>query len=82
MDCSLPGSSVHGIFQARVLEWGAIALSSILQYNKTKYPQSGTDLVLVITRMMGLPDTSSLHILTKQSPITGLEKQQHKYMWW
>ena len=27
MDCSLPGSSVHGIFQARVLEWGATALS-------------------------------------------------------
>ena len=25
MDCSLPGSSVHGISQARVLEWGAIA---------------------------------------------------------
>ena len=29
MDCSLPGSSVHGIFQARVLEWGAIASSSL-----------------------------------------------------
>ena len=28
MDCSLPGSSVHGIFQARVLEWGAIAFSN------------------------------------------------------
>ena len=27
MDCSLPASSVHGIFQARVLEWGAIAFS-------------------------------------------------------
>ena len=27
MDCSLPGSSVHGIFQARVLEWGAVAHS-------------------------------------------------------
>ena len=27
MDCSLPGSSVRGIFQARVLEWGAIAFS-------------------------------------------------------
>ena len=27
-DCSLPGSSVHGIFQARVLEWGAIAFFS------------------------------------------------------
>ena len=29
MDCSLPGSSIHGIFQARVLEWGAIAFSNI-----------------------------------------------------
>ena len=29
MDCSLPGSSVHGIFQARVLEWGAIAFSVV-----------------------------------------------------
>ena len=28
MDCSLPGSSIHGIFQARVLEWVAIAYSS------------------------------------------------------
>ena len=27
MDCSLPGSSVHGIFQAKVLEWGAITFS-------------------------------------------------------
>ena len=33
MVCSLPGSSVHGIFQARILEWGAIAfaLDSILK---------------------------------------------------
>ena len=30
MDCSLPGSSIHGIFQARVLEWGAIAFSVAL----------------------------------------------------
>ena len=29
MDCSLPGSSVHGIFQAGVLEWGAIAFSEM-----------------------------------------------------
>ena len=28
MDCSLPGSSAHGIFQARVLEWGVIAFSN------------------------------------------------------
>ena len=32
MDCSLPGSSAHGIFQARVLEWGAVAFS-ITGYN-------------------------------------------------
>ena len=30
MDRSLPGSSIHGIFQARVLEWGAIAFSNTL----------------------------------------------------
>ena len=29
MDCSLPGSSAHGIFQARVLEWGAIAFTNV-----------------------------------------------------
>ena len=29
MDCSLPGSSIHGIFQARVLAWGAIAFSEV-----------------------------------------------------
>ena len=27
IDCSLPASSIHGVFQARVLEWGAIAFS-------------------------------------------------------
>ena len=30
MDCSIPGSSVHGIFQARVLEWVAIAFSLVI----------------------------------------------------
>jgi len=30
MDCSLPGFSVHGIFQAKVLEWGAIAFSLLM----------------------------------------------------
>ena len=31
MDCSLPGSSNHGIFQARALEWGAIAFSEVVR---------------------------------------------------
>ena len=38
MDCSLPGYSAHEIFQARVLEWGAIAFSAVaagnLKYGK------------------------------------------------
>ena len=43
MDCSLPGSSVHGIFQARVLEWGAIVFSmtnldSILKHRDITLP--------------------------------------------
>ena len=43
MDCSLPGSSIHGIFQARVLEWGAIAFSEnmprhiLIKLTKTKH---------------------------------------------
>ena len=36
MDCSLPGSSIHGIFQARVLEWGAIAFSKYFGYLRLK----------------------------------------------
>ena len=36
VDCSLPGSSIHGIFQARVLEWGAIAFSEVM-FSGIKY---------------------------------------------
>ena len=37
MDCSLPGSSVHGIFQVRVLEWDAIAFSDGKMENLIKW---------------------------------------------
>ena len=45
MDFSLPGSSVHGIFQARVLEWGAIAFSDTcpLALIKTKVTHRSKD---------------------------------------
>ena len=47
MDCSLPGSSVHGIFQARVLEWGAIAFSKVLpQYHSFYFHLFPNDLIL------------------------------------
>src|SRR5574340_5438 len=42
MDCSLPGSSIHGIFQARVLEWGAIAFSNAYMKTKPTLPYPGS----------------------------------------
>ena len=45
MDCSLPGSSIHGIFQARVLEWGAIAFSQqLLPYLFLTCPTNKSDI--------------------------------------
>ena len=51
MDCSPPGSSIHGIFQARVLEWGAIAFS-------------GMDAWMVLKT--GLPWAITLSLVTSQ----------------
>ena len=56
MDCSLPGSSIHGIVQARVLEWGAIAFS-----NQGGLPEPIAETTL-------LP---SLHRPNKSRPIWG-----------
>jgi len=53
MDCSSPGSSIHGIFQAIVLEWGAIAFS-----DKTAYRTS--------IKIYGQWNFPVVHILSKQ----------------
>ena len=50
MDCSLPGSSVHGIFQARVLQWGAIAFST-LKGKVSKYPKEYCKIFLTGVRV-------------------------------
>ena len=42
MDCSLPGFSIHGVFQARVLEWGAIVVNSSSGYILIYWPGKGT----------------------------------------
>ena len=52
MDCSLPGSSVHGIFQARVLEWGAIAFSN----NWSRFVQ--THMTLIVSERKGARQTT------------------------
>ena len=43
MDCSLPGSSIHGIFQAKVLEWGAIAFSGTAAWKQEIPPFKAGD---------------------------------------
>ena len=52
MDCRLPGSSIHGIFQARVLEWGAIAFSEAVYY----YPPYLTSIQNTSCKMHGRMD--------------------------
>ena len=60
MDCSPPGSSVHGIFQARALEWGAIAFSDPwAQPYKT-----GTNLSTESTTYIDVKHDAVTHLLT------------------
>ena len=66
MDCSLPGSSVHGIFQARVLEWGAIAFS-----NAWKWKVKGKSLSHI--RLLATPWT----VAHQAPPSMGLSRQEY-----
>ena len=70
MDCSLPGSSVHGIFQARVLEWGAIAFSMLERvYKETtqrKRNAGGPKVVFApscLSFLVQVPDVSDEYLL-------------------
>ena len=49
VDCSLPGSSAHGIFQARVLEWSAIAFSD---HGLLTLPKLSTKFYFVIVKLI------------------------------
>ena len=60
MDCSLPGSSIHEVFQARVLEWGAIAFSAINTYRGKKERSREEPL--------GFPNTKILHEFQELRP--------------
>ena len=56
MDCSLPGSSVHGIFQARVLEWVAIAFSdSCLQCTENELSSHDTIVITAFFYCLNYP---------------------------
>ena len=71
MDCSLPGPSVHGIFQARVLEWVAIAFSEmVLRSKQTKVSKGLSPVTLLVTGDCTAPSGClrlGLKVLTLQS---------------
>ena len=52
MDCSLPGSSVHGSFQARVLEWGAIAFSDLRSLQSETLSKAWAWLGLILSKLL------------------------------
>ena len=70
MDCILPGSSIHGIFQARVLEWGAIAFSKkniyfcFVDYAKA-FDCADHNKVWKILKEMGIPDHLTCLLMLK-----------------
>ena len=68
MDCSLPGSSVHGIFQARILEWVAISFS-----RGSSQPKDQT--------LQGLPyHRQTLYHLSHQGISLYKREKVHKYL--
>ena len=68
MDCSLPGSSVHGIFQARVLGWGALAFSKI-SINSVKYVYLPID-TYILSHRMSLDSKTATHNLFNLKQVT------------
>ena len=71
MDCSPPGSSVHGIFQARALEWGAIAFSDSMLYSSLTYAYPSSLFSFTFFFNFGaLHDMWDLSSLTKDRTLT------------
>ena len=68
MDCSLPGSSIHGIFRARVLKWGAIAFSS--RYSLISIHVAANGIILCFLWLSDIP----LYICIASSLSTPLMK--------
>ena len=75
MDCSLPGSSIHGIFQARVLEWIAISSSTMEYYSAIK--KNTIDSVLMRWLKLESIILSEISQKEKHLPI-GKKKKKYK----
>ena len=68
MDCSLPGSSVHGVFQARVLEWVAIAFSTGILHQRSKIQLVAVDSMQTNTYIHTYIKINTKGVLKKKSP--------------
>ena len=79
MDCSLPGSSIHGIFQARILEWVAVSFSRGSPQPKNQTWVSCTAGRLYHLSHQGSPELllGALHILENVTPTDFLTNEDH-----
>ena len=73
MDCSLPGSSVHGIFQAIVLEWIAISFS-----RGSSRPRDRTRVSHIVDRRLTVWATGEIYIHMQKSETVPLSYAFHK----
>ena len=83
MDYSPPDFSIHGIFQARVLEWGAIAFSSLLQGAHSLicnlWAKFSSPLVHACKFASVMSDSASPWTVAHQAPLSmGFSKQEYK----
>ena len=70
MDCSLPASSIHGIFQARVLEWVAISF-----FRRSSQPRDWTQVSCIAGRFFTVWVTREAHMVPQQSFFKGQVKE-------
>ena len=80
MDCSLPGSSVHGIFQAKILEWGAISF-----FRRSSQPRDRTQVSRIAGRHFTIWATREAGLLVyfKLNTFKSLGNvSEKKYYWW
>ena len=71
MDCSLPGSSVHGIFQARILEWVAISFS-----RRSSPPRDRTRVSCIVDRLFIIWATREVLGIQKQHPTDCMKNER------
>ena len=68
VDCSLSGSSIHGIFQARVLEWVAISLSNAPNIGAPQYTRQ------TLTDIKGEIDSNTITVGDFNTPLTTINR--------